>query len=47
MLFANQVRIRLIPQLVNGIARVLQTLLKNFNRTAVSKPLVPVLTAKC
>ena len=29
--FADQVRIRLIPQLINGISRVLQKVLKYFN----------------
>ena len=33
--FANQVRIRLILQLINGISRVLQKLHKDFNGTII------------
>ena len=44
----DQVRIRLISQLINGIARVLQKLLKYFNGTLVLTfflPSSPVLSA--
>ena len=34
--FAGQVRMRLISQLINGISRVLQKLLKYFNGTIIS-----------
>ena len=33
--FLDQVKSRLISQLINGISRVVQKLLKYFNRTAI------------
>ena len=38
--FADQVRIRLILQLIKGISRVLQKLLKYFNGTVISAFLI-------
>ena len=38
---SDQVTIILISQLINGISRVLQKLLKYFNGTAISTPLLP------
>ena len=39
--FADQVRMRLISQLINDISRVLQKLLKYFNGTTISTSFVP------
>ena len=47
--FADQVRIRLISQFINGISRVLQKLFKYFNGTLIltfsvpSFPILPVI----
>ena len=41
--FADKVRIRLISQLINGISRVLQKLLKCFNGTIILTSFVPLL----
>ena len=47
--FADQVRIRLISHLINGISRVLQTLFKYFNCTIIltyfvqSFPILPAI----
>ena len=35
--FSDQVKLEIISQLINGILRVLEKLLKYFNRTAISK----------
>ena len=37
--FSEQVRIRSISQLIKGISRVLQNLMKYFNGSAISKQL--------
>ena len=39
--FANQVRVRLISQLIKGISRFLQTLFRYFNVTAIFVFIVP------
>ena len=39
--FVDQVRIKLISQLINGISRVLQKLLRYFNGTIISTSFVP------
>ena len=41
--FSDQVRIKLISQLIKGIPRVLQKLLKYFNGTAISAFIIPAL----
>ena len=41
--FADQVRIRLISQLIKGISRVLQKLLSYFNGTAIFAFILPAL----
>ena len=46
--FADKVRIRLISQLINGISRVLQKILKYCNGTIILTsfvPLLPILSA--
>ena len=39
--FGNQVRVRLISQLIKGISRFLQTLFRYFNVTAIFVFIVP------
>ena len=41
--FADQVTIRLISQLIQGISRVLQKLVKYFNGTAIFAFMIPAL----
>ena len=41
--FADQVTIRLISQLIKGISRVLQKLVKYFNGTAIFAFMIPAL----
>ena len=43
--FFDQVKINSISQLINGIFKVLQKLLKSFNGTAISVSFLPTLSA--